>query len=70
MFRINKCSSNVCSVRLDMETFTIDGATDTLETNGGECTDSFQVTGTSGGSSPIICGINTGEHGKYHFFKI
>ena len=64
MYRINKCSSNICSVRLDFETFTIDGPTDTQEAGGGTCIDSFQVTGSSGGASPIICGINTGQHGK------
>ena len=63
MYRINKCSANVCSVRLDFETFTIEGPSLTTEATGGVCTDSFQVTGTSGGSSPVICGINTGEHG-------
>ena len=63
-FTINKCSSNVCSVRLDFESFTIEGPSATLETDGGACTDSFVAMGTSGTSTPVICGINTGEHGE------
>ena len=62
---MNKCSENVCSVRLDFETFTIEAPADTVETTGGVCVDSFQVTGSSGQTTPIICGLNTGEHGKY-----
>lgn len=61
-YTINKCSSDVCSVRLDFESFTIEGPADTIETGGGACMDSFQATGTSGIATPIICGMNTGQH--------
>ena len=63
-YTINKCSSDVCSVRLDFETFTTRGPAGTEETDGGVCTDSFQVTGTSGQATPIICGMNRGQHSK------
>ena len=63
-YTINKCSSDVCSVRLDFESFTIEGPADTIETGGGACMDSFQATGTSGIATPIICGMNTGQHSK------
>ena len=36
--------SGVCTLRLDFESFTTVGPTDTVETNGGECTDTFTVT--------------------------
>ena len=42
-YTINKCSSDVCAVRLDFESFTIEGPSATTETNGGACTDSFVV---------------------------
>ena len=64
-YTINKCSCDVCSVRLDFETFTTAGPTATTEVNGGACTDSFVVTGTSGLSSPVICGSNSGQHGRF-----
>ena len=35
---------DVCSLRFDFETFTIVGVATTIETNGGACTDTFQVT--------------------------
>lgn len=61
-YTINKCSSEVCQVRLDFETFNIAGPAATTEATGGLCVDSFVVTGTSGLSTPVICGLNTGEH--------
>jgi len=61
-YTINKCSGNVCAVRLDFETFTTAGPTSTAEVNGGACTDSLVVSGTSGLSSPVICGTNAGQH--------
>lgn len=59
-FTVNKCSNDVCSLRLDFLQFAIDGPSATDETSGGACTDSFTATGTSGKASPVICGINTG----------
>lgn len=56
---------DVCFIRLDFDSFTIQGPAATNEPdNGHNCVDSFIVTGTSGLSSPVICGINTGQHGK------
>lgn len=61
-YTINKCSCDVCSVRLDFETFTTAGPALTTEVTGGVCVDSFVVSGTSGLSSPVICGSNTDQH--------
>jgi len=62
-YTINKCSSEVCAVRLDFETFTTLGPADTVETNGGACQDSFVVRGTGSGlTTPVICGSNAGQH--------
>ena len=61
-YTINKCSSNVCAVRLDFETFSIQGPA--LTTELGACTDMFTASGTSGQSSPVICGLNTDQHCK------
>ena len=68
-YTINKCSSEVCAVRLDFETFTTKGPADTIETNGGACQDSFVVRGTGSGlASPVICGSNAGQHSKFQKF--
>ena len=67
-YTIEKCSPDVCAVRLDFETFTTAGPSATDETNGGACTDSFVVTGTSGLTTPTICGKNSGQHSKTFFF--
>jgi len=62
-YTIRKCSDDVCFVRLDFDAFTIQGPAATNEpTNGHNCVDSFVVTGTSGLSSPTICGMNAGQH--------
>ena len=66
-YTINKCSSDVCSVRLDFETFAISGPAVTTEATGGTCTDSFVASGTSGITSPVICGMNAGQHSKYFY---
>ena len=57
--------ADVCAVRLDFDSFTTMGPATTEETTGGACTDSFVITGTSGLSSPTICGKNTGQHRKH-----
>jgi len=71
-----KCSSDVCQLRLDFETFVLSNpVTATTVTIGpataaagsatrqGNCdTDSFGVTVPGGKSPPIICGTNTGQH--------
>jgi len=62
-YKINKCSSDVCSVRLDFETFQIQGPATTLEAlDAHNCVDSFVAKGTSGGPTPVICGSNAGQH--------
>ena len=54
--------TEVCQVRLDFESFQIDGPTATTEADGGACVDSLVVSGSSGLSSPVICGSNAGQH--------
>ena len=69
-YTINKCSSDVCSVRLDFETFQIAGPALTTEAAGGACVDSFVAKGTSGAETPVICGLNSGQHSKYPQYYI
>merc|ERR1719419_1736865 len=71
-----KCSSDVCQLRLDFETFVMNNpVTATAVTIGpataaagsanriGNCdVDSFSVTTPGAKSPPIICGTNTGQH--------
>ena len=61
-YTVSKCTPDVCSLRLDFETFTILGPGSTLEDASHTCQDSFTVTGTSGQSTPVICGMNSGQH--------
>ncbi|XP_059089013.1 uncharacterized protein LOC131885091 isoform X2 [Tigriopus californicus] len=70
-FTICKSSSNICRIKLDFTTFSIAGPTvgtaSTLgNTNGGsigDCTeDSFSLTSPGNIGSPLICGVNTGQH--------
>jgi len=61
-YTVKKCADDVCAVRLDFETFTTLGPAATGEANGGLCVDSLEIKGSSGLSSPIICGMNTGQH--------
>merc|ERR1719367_864222 len=68
-YTVKKCSCDVCSLRLDFETLTILGPATTgqADTTGAPapghlCQDSFTVTGTSGLTSPVICGQNSGQH--------
>ncbi|XP_059097095.1 uncharacterized protein LOC131891508 isoform X2 [Tigriopus californicus] len=59
-FQVNRPSSDVCFLRLDLESFVIMGPADTMETEGGVCVDTFTATSKSG---PItICGTNSGQH--------
>jgi len=73
-YTICPCSSDVCRIRFDFTSLVLaDPKTDTT-TNGhtaatgdkesvGDCiTDTFQIIGGSGSSSPVICGTNTGQH--------
>merc|ERR1719323_5644 len=64
-YTINKCSDDICYLRLDFETFTTVGPSDTTEAKGtGEyaCTDTMTVTTSSGQSIPTLCGDLTGQH--------
>lgn len=75
-YTVSKCSTDVCYIRLDFETFNILGPSVSSEpsaagtTVGAECQDTFKVTtntgqissATYGQSIPIICGTNTGQH--------
>jgi hypothetical protein len=51
--------------RLDFDNFVIANPS-SAGTNIGSCsaTDNFQLISPSGVNSPVICGINTGQHSK------
>lgn len=59
-FQVNRLSSDVCFLRLDLQTFMILGPADTNEATGGQCVDTFSATSKSG--TTTICGTNSGEH--------
>ena len=61
---------DVCFIRLDFDIFQIQGPVN--EENGGSCElDSFQVqTSNEFQLIPIICGDNSGQHGKNCHFNI
>merc|ERR1712223_23595 len=62
-YTVNKCSDDICWLRLDFETFTTLGPAATEETTGDLCVDTFTVTASVSTSSvPVICGDNTGQH--------
>lgn len=72
---ICKCSSDVCQLRLDFETFVLNNpvtaiavtvgpaaASGTANRIGNCDTDSFTITTPGGKAPPLICGTNTGQH--------
>jgi len=60
-FTVTKCSSDVCALRLDFETFTTAGPTGGSDNTA--AIDTFQVTATpSNIAIPAISGENTGQH--------
>jgi hypothetical protein len=62
-YTINKCSPNVCWIRLDFASFSINGPSSSFEATGGKCdTDTLTITTTTSQRVPIICGVNTGQH--------
>merc|ERR1712223_231114 len=67
-YTVNKCSDDICWLRLDFETFVNQGPSDTNEAAAAPdaasaCTDTFTVTtSTSGTTYPSKCGDNTGQH--------
>jgi len=75
-YTINKSSNDICRIRLDYDTFVLDGpVASTTAATGGQCTtDRFTMattdrtavpaTGAAGtyGAYPYLCGTNTGYH--------
>lgn len=61
-YTVNKCSSDICWLRLDFETFQNLGPALTTEVSGGLCVDTFKVTVNSGQTVPELCGQLTGQH--------
>ena len=71
----NFCSPStldICWLRLDFETFNIDGPTNSQEdATTGVCKDTFTVTSsTSSIAYPVICGENAGQHSTYNVLYI
>jgi len=67
-FTVNKCSEEVCSLRLDFNTFNIQagtGGTAAAQDTTGACQDTFAVTlpnNEVAGTIPVICGQNNDQH--------
>merc|ERR1711899_298851 len=62
-WQINKCATNICTMRLDFETFTTTGPTVTNDATTATLLDSFVVTSSpSGFTAPTISGENKGQH--------
>jgi len=62
-WQINKCATNICTMRLDFETFTTTGPTVTNDATTATLMDSFVVTSSpSGFTAPTIAGENKGQH--------
>jgi hypothetical protein len=72
-YKVKKCADNICTLRLDFDTFVILAGTGTStivagappyrEDNTFDCQDTFTVTGLSNAQNiPTICGTNSGEH--------
>merc|ERR1712223_702829 len=62
-WQINKCATNICTTRLDFETFTTTGPTVTNDATTATLMDSFVVKSSpSGFTAPTIAGENKGQH--------
>jgi len=66
-FTVEKCSEEVCSLRLDFNTFNIQagtGGSATAQDTTGACQDTFQVTLPNNEAAviPTICGQNNDQH--------
>jgi len=76
-YTVNKCSDDICFLRLDFEQFDISGPINSCEADsqgcaawvdtgiadGGGCTvDKMAVKGSTDGFVPDICGLNNGQH--------
>jgi len=55
-FTINKCSADVCQVRLDFQTLS------GFDETGGVCSDKLAIEGQTGSDPPTVCGTTTGQH--------
>jgi len=62
-FNVQKSKDDVCSLRLDFESFTLLAGAGSTDLNS-VCQDEFEVSNLVNGNFrvPIICGYNTGEH--------
>eukprot|EP00095_Tigriopus_kingsejongensis_P006303 maker-scaffold1061_size65987-snap-gene-0.8 protein:Tk06303 transcript:maker-scaffold1061_size65987-snap-gene-0.8-mRNA-1 annotation:"conserved hypothetical protein" len=60
MYTVNRINSNICSLRLDLDTFNIQGPAVTTVTSLGPCVDQFTIQSKTGLTT--ICGQNSGEH--------
>ena len=57
--------SEVCTLRLDFESFNLLAGTSTIEETGFDCQDEFTVSALGTGQRiPVICGANNGQHSK------
>jgi len=65
-YNIVKCDPSVCHLRLDFESFDINGLTDSVEYENAmaviTCTDRFTITSSADPGLPEICGRNNGQH--------
>ena len=64
-YTVNKCSDDICWLRLDFETFSSVAPTDTTEASGYACNDMLTFSVSSGQTIPTLCGDLTGQHSKY-----
>ena len=73
-YKICPCSTNICRIRYDLTTHTLaspvlgTAGSPSLVTNAatGACTtDAFTITSPGNVGSPLICGLNTGQHSKF-----
>ena len=61
-YTVQKVEREICFLRLDFETFSIQGLMNTDESEI-ECpTDKFEVTIAGGTQIPVLCGENSGQH--------
>ena len=61
---------DVCSIRLDFDSFVLADPNDQTAAgnDGGQClTDSLSFATSAGNKYPTICGVNTGYHGTNWF---
>jgi len=67
-YTVQKCDPSVCYLRLDFESFDINGLSASTENTAAlattliDCQDKFTITSTNDPNMPVICGKNTGQH--------